>query len=195
MGAQKMTKTGTAWADKTFQNHWLRPFPRVNKFEDALSNYLYEAFRFVALPGLLHYEDRNSMAFSLETRLPFLDFRLVEYLFSLPPSQKIGQGSNKVVLRNAMKGILPEAIRNRTDKMGFATPEDIWFRTVLRKPIHEMIHSKSFAERGYFNVDQVEKAFADHCQGKTNIHFTIWRWVNLEMWFRVFIDGGVWERS
>ena len=190
VGAQKMTKTGTAWADKTFQNHWLRPFPRVNKFEDALNNYLYQAFRFVALPGLLHYEDRNSMAFSLETRLPFLDYRLVEYLFGLPPGQKIKDGFNKVVLRNAMKGILPEAIRKRTDKIGFATPEDIWFRTVLKKPIHEMIHSESFAERGYFNIEKVKKAFDQHCQGKTNIHFTIWRWVNLEMWLRAFIDGG-----
>jgi asparagine synthase (glutamine-hydrolysing) len=190
VGAQKMTKTWTVWANKTFQNHCLRPFARTNKFEDALNNYLYQAFRFVALPGLLHYEDRNSMAFSLETRLPFLDFRLVEYLFSLPPGEKIKDGVNKVVLRNAMKGILPEAIRNRTDKMGFATPEDIWFRTVLRKPIHEMIHSKSFAERGYFNIEQVKKAFDQHCQGKTNIHFTIWRWINIEMWFRAFIDRG-----
>jgi asparagine synthase (glutamine-hydrolysing) len=188
--AQKMTTAGTPWANKTFQNHCLRPFARANKFGDALNNYLYQAFLFVALPGLLRYEDRNSMAFSLETRLPFLDFRLVEYLFSLPPSQKIREGVNKVVLRNAMKGILPEAIRNRTDKMGFAIPEDIWFRTVLRKPIHEMIHSKSFAERGYFNVEQVKKAFDQHCQGKTNIHFTIWRWINLEMWFRAFIDEG-----
>jgi asparagine synthase (glutamine-hydrolysing) len=195
VGIQRMTQTGSALANRTFRNHCLRPFAGANKFEDALNNYLYEAFRFAALPGLLHYEDRNSMAFSLETRLPFLDFRLVEYLFSLPPSQKIREGGNKVVLRNAMKGILPEAIRNRTDKMGFATPEDIWFRTVLRKPIHEMIHSKSFAERGYFNIEQVEKAFDQHCQGKTNIHFTIWRWINLEMWFRVFIDEGVSAKS
>ena len=187
---QRVFRKGMEWADEGFLHHSFRILPKLNKFEDDLDNYLYQAFRFAALPGLLHYEDRSSMAFSLETRLPFLDFRLVEYLFGLPPGQKIKEGVNKVVLRNAMKGVLPETIRNRTDKMGFATPENIWFRTVLRKPIHEMIHSKSFAERGYFNIEQVKKAFDQHCQGKTNIHFTIWRWINLEIWFRAFIDGG-----
>src|SRR4030042_6703214 len=120
---RRITKNGIEWANKDFLHHYLRPFPGPKKFEDTLNNYLYQAFRFVALPGLLHYEDRNSMAFSLETRLPFLDFRLVEDLFSLPPGQKIKEGVNKVVLRNAVKGFLPEAIRNRTDKMEFATPE------------------------------------------------------------------------
>ena len=185
---RRMTKNGIEWANKDFLRHYLRPFTGSNKFKDTLNNYLYQAFRFVALPGLLHYEDRNSMAFSLEARLPFLDFRLVEYLFSLPPEQKIGKGVSKVVLRNAMKGILPEEVRNRKDKMGFATPEDIWFRTVLKNTINGIINSKSFSERGFFDMDKVKKAFDKHCEGKINISFMIWRWVNLEMWFKTFID-------
>jgi len=140
------------------------------------------------LPGLLHYEDRNSMAFSLETRLPFLDYRLVEYIFSLPAEQKLKDGVTKVILRDAMKGTLPDEIRNRMDKMGFGTPEDIWFRTVLKNQINEIINSKSFAERGYFDIYKVRKAFDKHCEGKTNLSFMIWRWVNLELWFRTFVD-------
>ena len=177
------------WANEDFLHRYLRPFTVPKKFEDVLKNYLYQAFCFVALPGLLHYEDRNSMAFSLETRLPFLDFRVVEYLFSLPSDQKIKRGVTKVVLRNAMVEILPQEVRNRSDKMGFTTPENIWFRTNLRNQIETMIRSKSFADRGYFNVEKVKKAFHRHCEGKTNISFTIWRWVNLELWFRNFFDG------
>ena len=87
------------------------------------------------------------------------------------------------------------------DKMGFVTPEDIWFRTILRNQIYQIISSKSFAERGYFDVKKVKKSFNEHCEGKKNISFTIWRWVNLELWFRTFIDkepsseepGGLWK--
>jgi asparagine synthase (glutamine-hydrolysing) len=176
------------WAEEGFRKKCFRIFPKPVKLDNDLDNYLYQIFRYTTLPGLLHYEDRNSMAFSIETRLPFLDYRLVEYLFSLPYDQKIAGGISKVVLRNAMKDILPEEVRNRKDKMGFVTPEDVWFRTILRNQILEIISSKSFAERGYFNVNQVKKAFHEHCKGIINISSTIWRWVNLELWLRAFID-------
>src|SRR3972149_2673095 len=124
------------------------------------------------------------MAFSLEARLPFLDFRLVEYLFSLPSDLKIKGGVSKLILRNAMEGVLPEEVRDRKDKMGFATPEDIWFRTVLKRLINEIINSKSFSERGFFDMNKLKSAFSRHCEGKINISFMIWRWVSLELWFR-----------
>jgi asparagine synthase (glutamine-hydrolysing) len=176
------------WAEGTFQKKYLRGISKPLKFENDLNNYLYHCFRFLTLPRLLHSEDRNSMAFSIEARLPFLDYRLVEYIFNLPFDQKIKEGVTKVVLRDAMKGTLPEEVRNRYDKMGFVTPEDIWFRTVLRNQIYEIISSKSFAERGYFVLDRVKEAFEDYCKGKKSIGSTIWRWVNLELWFRTFID-------
>jgi len=164
-------------------------FPQ--KFKNIFLDRLYHSLMNFSLPGLLHYEDRNSMAHSIEARVPFLDYRLVEFVFSLPIDQFIRDGVTKVVLREAMKGILPEAVRNRKDKMGFVTPEDIWFRTSLRKYIHEIIYSKSFAERGYFDMETIETAFKSHCEEKINISNTIWRWVNLELWFRVFIDKNV----
>jgi asparagine synthase (glutamine-hydrolysing) len=87
-----------------------------------------------------------------------------------------------------MKNILPEEVRDRKDKMGFVTPEDIWFRTVLRNQIYEIISSKSFAERGYFNANKVKEIFERHCKGARNVSSMIWRWVNTELWFRTFID-------
>jgi len=176
------------WADEAFQKRFFRSFPRSLKFENDLNNYLYHCFHSTTLPRLLHYEDRNSMAFSMEARLPFLDYRLVEYIFSLPSTLKIKEGVTKVILRNAMRGTLPEEVRNRYDKMGFVTPDDVWFRTVLKDKIHGVLSSKSFAERGYFVVDKVKEVFEECCGGKRSIGSTLWRWVNLELWFRTFID-------
>ena len=176
------------WAAEEFRKKYYRGFSKTPKFEHDLDNYLYDLFRYRKLPALLHYEDRNSMAFSLETRLPFLDYRLIEYVFGLPPEQKINRGVTKVILRNTMRGIIPERIRNRADKMAFGTPEEIWFRTILRNRIYEIITSKSFAERGYFDVHKVKKGFEEHCEGKIHLNLAIWRYVNLELWFRIFFD-------
>jgi asparagine synthase (glutamine-hydrolysing) len=176
------------WAQEAFKKKFLRSIPRPSKFENDLDNYLYHCFRSTTLPRLLHYEDRNSMAFSLEARLPFLDFRLVEYIFSLPSDQKIREGITKVILRNAMKRHLPDEVRNRHDKMGFVTPDDVWFKTVLKDKVHGVLNSKSFSDRGYFVVQKVKETFEDCCEGKRSIGPTLWRWVNLELWFRTFID-------
>ena len=187
---KKITRKETAglnWLNEDFTQRYQYPSLPI-KYKTHLENILYQALVYNGLPSLLHYEDRNSMAFSIEARVPFLDYRLVEFLFSLPISQKIHYGTTKVVLRNSMEGILPEKIRNRRDKIGFATPEENWFRTSLKKPIEEIIHSKSFQKRPYFNVEFIKKAFATHCKDKKNISQTIWRWVNLELWMRKFIE-------
>ncbi len=163
-----------------------RAAPR--KFKNIFLEELYQSLMAVRLPALLHYEDRNSMAHSIEARVPFLDYRLVEFVFSLPMDQFIQGGMTKVVLRKAMDGILPEKIRARKDKIGFATPEEIWFRTSLRVHINDILCSRSFEERIYFNVKEVKKAFKGHCEGRMNMSSTIWRLVNLELWLRTFID-------
>jgi asparagine synthase (glutamine-hydrolysing) len=178
------------------QFSWLRDakrlpamIPVVEKFGGRpFMNQLYHLLVATNLPALLHYEDRNSMAHSIEARIPFLDHRLVESVFSLPLGQIMRNGVTKVVLRNAMGGIIPARIQGRMDKMGFGTPEDMWFRTTLREWIREIIQSRSFQERGYFNPRRVEEAFDLHCAGRKNISFIIWRWVNLELWSRRFID-------
>ena len=185
---KKLTGHRTDWMEEGFRKRYSRDLVSPRKFPHDLDNYLYQIFRETILPSLLHYEDRNSMAFSLEARLPFLDYRLVEFAFSLPAEQKIRGGVSKVILRNSMRGVLPEVVRTRKDKMGFVTPEAIWFRTVLKDTVTEIIASKSFSDRGYFNVREVKESFHRHCEGKINISATIWRWVNLELWCRTFVD-------
>lgn len=138
---------------------------------------------------LLKWDDRNSMWFSIESRTPFMDYRLVEYLLCCEDSAKIKDGYTKSLLRRSMKGLLPEEIRMRRDKVGFATPEDTWFRSELFRPLIESILiSDSFRSRGFIDVDKALELYKKHCAGEINISKDIWKWINLELWYRQFID-------
>jgi len=137
--------------------------------------------------SLLRYEDRNSMAFSIEARVPFLDHRLVEYIFSLPVNQRIKNGWTKYILRNAMKKVLPEKIRTRRDKIGFATPEERWLKENKEK-IVEILQSQLFKTRKYFNQKEIVKKFNDFCNGKEYDTTIFWKIICFEIWLRVFID-------
>ncbi|TLY39884.1 MAG: asparagine synthase (glutamine-hydrolyzing) [Nitrospirae bacterium] len=196
---------GAFFADLTAKRQWMvltkellayrrlhgriRPIqaPPPNSSSHLLSMQ-YQLLTWNGLRALLHYEDRNSMAFGIETRLPFLDHRLVEFLSGLDVSHKIRRGWTKAILRDAMEGILPDDVRWRVDKMGFVTPEDIWFRTSLREFAREILSDARTRARGYLNVDAALNEFEAHAAGMKNISFTIWRWINLEMWLRRFCD-------
>jgi asparagine synthase (glutamine-hydrolysing) len=129
------------------------------------------------------------MAHSIESRSPFLDYRLVEYVFSLGPEYKIRNALTKHLLRQSLRGILPEKVRLRRDKMGFTTPLAYWFRTILRDTIYGLLSSDRFLRRPYFNQEGVSSKLKDFLDGrKKNDAYTIWSWVNLELWFRKFID-------
>lgn len=137
------------------------------------------------LEHLLKWEDRNSMWFSLESRVPFLDHRLVEGTLSLPPEKIISQGMTKYILRQAMKGILPEKIRMRQDKIGFMTPESEWFRRpFFRDYILDLLNSESFRNSSYLDYKSCIKLYDLHLKRKINVSRDIWKWMNLELWFR-----------
>lgn len=141
------------------------------------------------LEHLLKWQDRNSMCFSLEIRSPFLDYRLVERSLATSSDWKIKNGTTKFILRESMKGIMPEKIRMRQDKIGFGTPEDEWFREKeWQEIIHEVLNSDSFAKRNIINVSNAKSQYQQHLNRKINIGKEIWKWVHLELWFREFID-------
>jgi len=156
--------------------------------EDISSKLLKDLTR-EKLPSLLKYEDRNSMAFSVESRLPFLDYRLVEYATSLPIDQKLSRGTTKVILRRAMRGIIPDKVRRRRDKMGFVTPEEVWMKTELRGWAEEVLNSASFKGRKYWDAEKVIEEFGEICAGRMKYTSDIWRYISLELWLRRFIDG------
>jgi len=141
------------------------------------------------LEHLLKWEDRNSMWFSLEARVPFLDYRLVEKTLATSGDLIIRKGMTKHILRESMKGILPEKIRMRRDKVGFDTPQDEWFKKPMwRNMISEILNSKSFAGRGMINPKAAINLFQSHISGKANVSKEIWKLVQLELWHRQFID-------
>ena len=151
---------------------------------DSLLNY----FEF-KLEHLLKWEDRNSMWFSLESRVPYLDYRLVERTLSLPSSEKIKKGMTKNFLREAMKGLIPEKNRLRIDKIGFETPQGEWFRSEPFKTLTmDLLNSESFQNRGIVIPEKAIKLYQKHLDGKIDISKEIWKWINLELWFREFID-------
>jgi asparagine synthase (glutamine-hydrolysing) len=154
-----------------------------------LNESLIQHFEF-KLEHLLKWEDHNSMWHSLESRVPFLDHHLVERTLSLSPGKIIKQGTTKYILRQAMKGILPEPIRTRRDKVGFATPWDKWFKTsAFKNLILDLLHSAAARERGILNVEKCLKGYEHFIGGKISIPKELWKWVNLELWFQAFIDG------
>ena len=95
---------------------------------------------------------------------------------------------NQQVMREALKGILPEKIRTRQDKIGFATPEEIWMRGELGKEMKKVFASASFNSRGYFEKGKTLEMFEKYLKGKITNYQLFWRLYCLEMWFRVFID-------
>ncbi|HNA33548.1 MAG TPA: asparagine synthase-related protein, partial [Flavobacteriales bacterium] len=138
---------------------------------------------------LLKWADRNSMRFSVEARMPFLDHRLVEQVIPMAERWFIHRGMTKQLLREAMRGRLPEAIRTRADKMGFETPEADWFRSPgFRALIQDMLHSTRFAQRGIVDVGKAQRMYADHLAGRSDRSRDIWKLIHLEKWFTHFID-------
>ena len=141
------------------------------------------------LEHLLKWEDRNSMWFSIEARVPFLDHNLVEHTLSLPEDEIIQNGSTKHILRKAMEDTLPEPIRMRVDKMGFDSPKDEWFRSAgFQKFINDIITDHRFTSRPIINANKVQNLYQRHLNRDGNYGKEIWKFIHLEKWFQKFID-------
>lgn len=134
------------------------------------------------LAMLLHWEDRNSMAHSIEARVPFLDHPLVEFSLALGNDHKIVGGDTKRVLRRGMAHVMPEGVRERRDKLGFATPEQIWFRGPLRGQVEDGIEKTLARYPGLMNARGVRALAKEMLDGNRPLDFTLWRIINLGMW-------------
>ena len=176
-----------------------RQFSRLNSghpealekgpFADRLTNLLYFDFTTGILPMLLKFGDALSMAFSVESRLPFLDHRLVEFVFSLPAHHKLRGSQPKGILREAMVGLVPEQLLRRTDKVGFDTPVARWLGDCMDDGVRPLLLSKRCRERGIFDARRMERLLAQQARGEAHAEQSIFRWVSVELWFRLFIDG------
>jgi asparagine synthase (glutamine-hydrolysing) len=130
--------------------------------------------------------DRMSMAHSIETRVPLLDHKLVEFAATIPPEMNLRDGTTKYVLKQAMRGILPDGIIDRP-KHGFAVPLGYWFRGKLGAYVRDLLLGESAGRRGFFNGPYIEDLVSQHERGR-NLDLQLWTLISFELWARVFLD-------
>jgi asparagine synthase (glutamine-hydrolysing) len=154
-----------------------------------LSNFLYNQVMSTSIQTLLHYEDRNSMAHSIESRVPFLDYRLVEFAFSLPSAYKVKGHLGKYIHREALKKVVPSEIMERKDKVGFLAPgENFWLRNEWKDFAYSTFQSASFKNRGIFDNTKILAEFNRYLLGNNRNAKKLWQILMMELWFRNFID-------
>jgi asparagine synthase (glutamine-hydrolysing) len=175
----------------TFNNNYCKNYI-YEKFEKIFNNpdtlsYYNKMTHFdmtTSLPALLHVEDRMSMAASIESRVPFLDKRIVDLIISMPAGMKFKGAEMKYILKKSITDILPETILNRKDKMGFPVPLHLWAKNGTSNFIGDILLSKASAERGIYNISKVEKLISsERAFGRK-----LWGILSLELWFQTFID-------
>jgi len=137
-----------------------------------------------SLPALLHVEDRTSMAASIESRVPLLDHRLVEFMAKIPPNIKFAGGRMKHLFKEAVRNTVPKQIFERKDKMGFPTPLAQWTKGVASDFVRDILLSERVRQRGIYNVGAIESAIAS----EREFGRVVWGLLCLELWHRIYID-------
>jgi len=189
-GISRGSTKGDLFTEKFAQRYSspLADYPEVtedlNRLSSVLDREMYKTFTETNLPMLLRYEDRNSMAFSMEARTPFLDYRLVEYCLGLSYRYKMRGYTTKWILREALKDMLPREVYERKDKKGFPTPTAEWFRGPLKDEVRKRLSDASFVNAGIINPQTASRLVEEHIAGKANHERTIFRMLTLDLWLR-----------
>ena len=147
--------------------------------DEILDKCLYHDLR-VYLPQFLSMEDRMSMAVSLESRVPLLDHRIVELIGRVPPALKVSGRQPKRLLKEVVRTLLPENIRERRDKRPFPIPVERWFAGELADTVRSILGSPQCLDRGIFHPDRLREDVISPSMA--------WPLINLELWFRIFVD-------
>ena len=155
--------------------------PRTHSYYNKMVQYDLTA----SLPALLHVEDRVTSACGIESRVPLLDRRIVDLVASMPPRLKFRGAEMKYILKRAVGDLLPPAVLARKDKMGFPVPLHLWMRDGLGDFVRGILTSRACRERGLFRADRVDQLI----EGEEPFGRRLWGLLNLEMWFRTFIDA------
>lgn len=181
--------TAKDWLDERFIEEYQQPALSCKQpFTAPLKNLKYQDLRYFKIPRSLRFNDRVSMAFSKELRVPFLDHRILEYGFSLPESLIFQDFRPKGILRKRLNGLLPDEVR-LAPKRHIQSPQSEWFATSLRSYLGDLLQSTSFQSRGVIDAKKAIQIF-NALEGKPIVNsFFLWQALNLENWFRMFIDG------
>lgn len=178
---------------KTVRSDYMKNYKKRNdnklygykKTSTSICNETIAEMMHTSLPKLVHHQDRNAMAHSIESRAPFLDYRLVEFVFNLPGDYKVNLGVTKYVMRNGLKDILPENIKNRMDKLGFATPEDVWIRE-NKTQFEERLSQACDVLNTIVNKKLIMAAFQKQIEKRTPIDRIFWCIICTAAWAKRF---------
>jgi asparagine synthase (glutamine-hydrolysing) len=155
--------------------------PELEKSKNVLTGHLIKTLTSTSLPGLLRYEDRNSMRFSIESRVPFLTPAMAELALSLPEVYHVNpKVLSKAVLREAMRGIVPDSILDRKDKIGFETPDAVWMTHLSHSLLKSLEISSQAIIHEFLDVDQLKQALKFNLQSFAK--FEVWRIFNFVKW-------------
>jgi asparagine synthase (glutamine-hydrolysing) len=168
----------------------IAPAPAAPWGESRLSRILHAHLVRQSIPALLHYEDRNSMAFGVEARVPYLDHRIVEFALGLPDAVKLRRTWTKWPLRKVAERVLPDKVAWRRSKFGYPTPFARW----LREPesgesIRELLFGGSLERRELVPADSVRAWWSQHLSGARDHSWLLYRLASIELWYRHFIDA------
>jgi asparagine synthase (glutamine-hydrolysing) len=178
VSARELLRSSPEVAGVTFEAH--------RNLNERLAS---DVLRF-STPNLLRYEDKNSMAFSIEARVPFLDHELVEFIFALPIDQKISDGWNRAIYRRAMRGRMPDKNRLRRSKIGFTNPDVSWLKEKSPE-IRDIFTASDLASRGIYDPARLVRAFDEWLAGRPGDGLIFWRVLVTELWMRRFLDQRV----
>ena len=176
------------WLNKRwFEERRVKPISLNYKDgKDVLRQTLVQTLTEVSLPALLRYEDRNSMASSIESRVPFLTPALVNFVLGLPEEYLIAaNGTTKAVFRAAMRGIVPDPVLDRRDKIGFVTPEKGWL-AALRPWVDAVLASPRAMEMRAIEATRMQSEWSEIMAGRRRFDFRVWRWLNAILWAEKF---------
>ena len=168
---------------KKFQDRFL--VDSLLYIEKMLNENLQKHMKF-KLQHLLRWEDKSAMAFSIETRVPFLDHNLVAYTLALPSSTKIQNGVTKWVLKEALKDLVPSSISKRTDKIGFASPEEYWIGGEKLEMITDLENSPHPLLRKYVNLRRLRELSVNHKNLTSKQSRVLFRVLCLDNWLKTF---------
>jgi asparagine synthase (glutamine-hydrolysing) len=157
--------------------------------KSPLNDLCYEMIAEKSLPALLRYEDRTCMAFSIEARVPILDYRLVEFALVLPAEYKVrGACRTKWILRNLNDKLLPKSVAWRRSKLGYPTPFSRWLKSGGSVDDLKSV-TEQFKLRNIVRPEVIEKQYQNHISGKADNSWILYRYITLEIWYQIFIDG------
>lgn len=156
--------------------------------EDPIQRMLFSDCSIILPDIFLEKVDKSTMAHSVEVRVPFLDRRLTRYVMSLPSHYKVKRGKKKYLLREAMRGIVPDEILDGP-KTGFGVPYGYWLKEPLAEYLKSVLLDQSIKEWGLFDMKRLETSIHEHISGQRNHGFLLYKLLNLGLWHRFYLTG------